>query len=108
MIPSPPDFYQQARQQYPDLFRAFEELGKHAAAAGPLDSKTVLLVKLALSVAAGLEGATHSATRKALASGCSPDELRHIVLLGVTTLGFPAMMRARSWVEDVLNAPKGA
>ncbi|MCH2376243.1 MAG: hypothetical protein MK538_18825 [Planctomycetes bacterium] len=26
------------------------------------------------------------------------------MLLAVTTIGFPAMMRGRAWVEDVLSA----
>jgi len=56
-----------------------------------------------MSIAVGLEGASHSATRKALAAGCTPPEIRHVALLGVTTLGFAAMMRGRVWVEDVLG-----
>jgi alkylhydroperoxidase/carboxymuconolactone decarboxylase family protein YurZ len=30
------------------------------------------------------------------------DEIRHVVLLATTTIGFPAMMSAMSWVDDVL------
>ena len=58
---------------------------------------------LALSIGTGLEGATHSGVRKALDAGCDPEEIRHVAVLGVTTLGFPTMMRARVWVEDVLQ-----
>ena len=54
---------------------------------------------------AGLEGGAHSAVRKGLNAGCSPDELRHAAILAVTTLGFPSMARARAWVEDVLSKP---
>jgi alkylhydroperoxidase/carboxymuconolactone decarboxylase family protein YurZ len=98
-----PEFYQQMKQQHPDLMRTYEALGEAAKTAGPLDAKTAALVKLALSIAGELEGATHSAVRKATAAGCSPDEMRHVALLAVTTLGFPAMMRSRSWIEDVLS-----
>ena len=50
-------------------------------------------------------GALRLAERKirALAAGCSPDEIRHVVLLATTTLGFPSMMAVRTWVEDVLG-----
>ncbi len=99
----PPDYYQQTKQRYPDLFARYEALGDAAKSAGPLDAKTAALAKLAMSLGAGLEGASHGNARKALSAGCQPDELRHVAILSVTTLGFPAMMRARTWVEDVLN-----
>lgn len=99
----PPDFYEQAKQRYPDLFAKYEALGEAAKSVGPLDAKTTALAKLAMSIGAGLEGASHGNARKALSAGCEPEELRHVAILSVTTLGFPAMMRARAWVEDVLN-----
>ena len=98
-----PEFYERLKREQPALMGAYEKLGAAAKQAGPLDLKTAALVKLALSLAAELEGGSHSAVRKALAAGCAPDELRHVALLAVTTLGFPAMMRARAWVEDVLS-----
>lgn len=99
----PPEYYTRFKELCPELMRAFETLGETAKNAGPLDAKTSALVKLGFSLAAGLEGATHSAVNKALAAGCKPEEIRHVPLLAVTTLGFPTMMRARAWVEDVLS-----
>ena len=98
----PPEFYIQMKEKHPELIGAYEALGKAAGDAGPLDRQTQALVKLALSIGAGMEGSTHSSVRKALVAGCSEDELRHAVFLAVTTLGFPSMMRGRAWVEDVL------
>ena len=102
----PPEFYRRFKELCPELMQAFETLGETAKNAGPLDAKTCALVKLGLSLAAGLEGASHSGVNKALAAGCTPEEIRHVPLLAVTTLGFPAMMRARAWVEDVLTESK--
>ena len=102
----PPAHYQLLKQQQPHVIQAYESLDAATRGAGPLDGKTVSLVKLALGLGAGLEGATHSAARRALEAGCRPDELRHVVLLATTTLGFPAMMRGRAWVEDVLDPAK--
>ncbi len=99
----PPEFYQQTRERYPDLFANYEALGEAAKNAGPLDARAAALIKLALSISSGLEGASHAHARRALSAGCDPDELRHVAILSVTTLGFPAMMRAKSWVEDVLT-----
>lgn len=97
-----PESYQRARQQFPDLMAHYERLGESAANAGPLDAKTIALVKLGMCVGAGLEGGAHASVRKALAAGCSADELRHAAVLAVTTLGFPTMARTRAWIEDVL------
>jgi AhpD family alkylhydroperoxidase len=90
------------QQKYPEVFRAYEALGTAAHAAGPLDARTRALVGLAVAVGARHEGAVHAHTRKALAAGVSPEEIRHAVLLAVTTCGFPNMMAALSWVEDLL------
>jgi 4-carboxymuconolactone decarboxylase len=97
-IPKP---YTQMQESHPGLVTAYEALGDQCAQAGPLDPKTIAMVKLATSMAAGLEGAAHSHARKALEAGCTPAELEHVALLGTPTLGFPAMMRNRSWVRDV-------
>ncbi len=98
MIPKP---YQQMHQDYPELMQAYESFGQATRLAGPLSAREAALVKLAISVGAGLEGAAHSHCRKAIEAGCTPGELRHVALLSAPTIGFPAMMRARSWVEDV-------
>ena len=80
--------------------RAVVSIGRIA---GPLDAKSVALVKLALALGSELEGGTHSAVRKALDAGCTREELLHVSLLATTTMGFPAMMRGRSWVLDVVD-----
>lgn len=99
----PPIRFQQFGKKYPAVMRAYESLGAATAEAGPLDAKTRALVKLGIATGAWREGAVHSHTRRALAAGCAPDEVRHVVLLGTTTLGFPSMMAGMIWVEDVLG-----
>ena len=98
-----PSHYLKFVEAYPEVGAAYRSLGEAAATAGPLDKKTTALIKLAMSMASAQEGATHSHTRKALDAGASPEEIRHAVIQGVTTLGFPSMMRGLAWVEDVLN-----
>jgi len=95
--------YQSFKRAYPEVWQAYDRLGALSHAAGPLNKKTRELVKLSMAMGAGLEGAVHSHTRRALEAGAKPDELRHVVLLGVTTLGFPATMAALTWVEDELG-----
>lgn len=98
-----PDHYKAFLEAYPDVARAYQSLGEAATNAGPLDKKTICLIKLSMAIGAAQEGATHSHTRKSLEAGLTPDEIRHAVLQAVTTLGFPNMMRGLAWVEDVLR-----
>lgn len=100
---TPPRKYEEFARQYPDVLCTYERLGALTHSAGPLDARTRELVKLALAIGAGLESATHAHTRLALENGASADDVRHVALLATTTLGFPAMMRARVWVDDVLE-----
>lgn len=97
-----PKRYHQMHDDHPQLMQAYEAFGKAAAEAGPLSPREIALVKLAISLAAGLEGAAHSHSRKALEAGCTADDLRHVALLCAPTIGFPTMMRAKLWVEDVV------
>jgi AhpD family alkylhydroperoxidase len=90
-------------RDFPAAWAAYESLGKAAAEAGPLDAKTRRLIKLALSLGAGSEGAVHSHTRQAKEEGLSADELQQIAVLAITTLGFPAAMAGLSWMRDVLE-----
>jgi 4-carboxymuconolactone decarboxylase len=103
-----PSSYLDMHKSHPELMRAYEALGEACARAGPLDARTVSMVKLAVSLGAGLEGAAHSHTRKALEAGCTPDELLHVALLCTPTVGFPTMMRGRKWVMDVIKPESGA
>lgn len=91
------------KDNYPNIFQAYESLGIAAAEAGPLNKKEISLVKLGIAAGAKMEGAVHSHTRRALEAGASPEEIRQVALLAVTTLGFPTMMAVLSWIDDTLN-----
>jgi 4-carboxymuconolactone decarboxylase len=98
-----PRRYAAFQRSQPEIWRAYDTLGATTRKAGPLPAKTRELVKLALSIGAKLEGAVHSHTRRALDAGATAKEVLHVVLLGITTLGFPSTMSALTWVEDVLK-----
>lgn len=99
-----PSYAGRAAQEKPDLWRALQELGREASQAGPLDGRTRRLVRLALAVAIGSEGATHSHARRGLAEGIPAAELEHVAWLATTTLGWPQAIRALSWIRDVTEA----
>lgn len=98
-----PNRYTQFLERYPEISGAYHDLGKAVKSAGPLDPKTQALVKLGIAIGAKMEGAVHSHVRKAWEAGASADEIRHAVLQATTTLGFPGMMAALSWADDVLE-----
>jgi len=86
---------------YPALWTAYSALGKACAEAGPIGGETLRLVKLALAIGAGSEGAVHSHVRQGLGEGVSKEAIEQIALLAVPTLGFPRAVAALSWIDDV-------
>lgn len=90
-------------RDYPELWEAYNRLGEACGEAGPLDGREARLVKLALAAGAGLEGGVHSHTRRALKEGIAPEAIRHVALMGITTLGFPSAVAVMSWVDDILD-----
>ena len=101
-MPQLPKPYEQFRKQFAGVWSAYDQLGAAVHAAGPLDAKSRELVKLALAVGAQAEGAVHSHTRRGLEAGLSPEEIRQVAVLALPTLGFPRMMAALTWIDDVL------
>jgi 4-carboxymuconolactone decarboxylase len=97
-----PERYTRFQQQHSEIWQAYDRLGVAVHGAGPLDPKVRELVKLALAIGGRYEGGVHAHVRLGLQHGASPDEIRHVVLLALTTLGFPHTMAARSRVEDIL------
>jgi 4-carboxymuconolactone decarboxylase len=101
-----PKAVDQFRKRHPDVWNAFNELGDRCHQAGPLDEKARRLVKLALSIGAGLEGATHSAVRAARKTGITEAEVNHVAVLAISTLGLPAATRAMTWIGDTMRRTK--
>jgi alkylhydroperoxidase/carboxymuconolactone decarboxylase family protein YurZ len=98
-----PPIVRRLAQEHPEVWAAFNQLGEATAAAGPLDAKTQRLIKLALAIGGSLEGGAHAHVRQGVAEGITPDELRHVALLAVTTLGWPTAARAYTWIDDELT-----
>jgi len=88
-------------EHYPDVWQAYQALGEASANAGPLSDREKRLVKLALAVGAGSEGAVHSHARRGGNEGVSQDDMLHVAMLAIGTLGFPQAVAAKTWIEDV-------
>jgi alkylhydroperoxidase/carboxymuconolactone decarboxylase family protein YurZ len=90
-------------KEFPRVWDAYQDLGEACTEAGPLDAKTRRLIKLALAIGRGSEGAVHSHARRALDEGMTADELLHVAVLAIPTLGFPRSIAALTWVGDILE-----
>ncbi|MCW8811360.1 MAG: carboxymuconolactone decarboxylase family protein [Ignavibacteriaceae bacterium] len=98
-----PKRFEKFQKDFPEVSKAYEKLGTAVHKSGPLNEKTRALIKLAISTGAGLEGAVHSHTRKAIETGCTKKEIKQTVMLALPTIGFPATMAVMSWVEDIIE-----
>lgn len=85
--------------RFPELGKAHEDIAKAVDAAGPLDRKVCELIKIGLSVGAGLESATRSHIRRAMEHGASHVEIEQAILLAMNTCGFPRTVAAWQWAQ---------
>ena len=99
-----PSFLDGVIADYPEVWRAYEQLGSAAAEAGPLDARAQRLVKLALAVGARSQGAVHSHARRGLREGIPAEELLQVPLLAISSIGWSAAMAALAWVRDVIES----
>ena len=98
-----PRQYRWLVEKYPEYMDAVNKLGDVVHGQGPLGQKTAHLVQLAAAVANGSEGAVHSHARRAIEAGATPEEVGHAIILLTSTLGFPQVSAAMSWVGDLLE-----
>jgi 4-carboxymuconolactone decarboxylase len=98
-----PERYKQFSEMYPEIFKIYQELGQKTRDFGPIDRKTQDLIKLGISIGNSSRGGVMSHTRKALENGATKEEIMHVILLALSTTGFPNMIAALAWVDEVLQ-----
>ncbi|HUS97253.1 MAG TPA: carboxymuconolactone decarboxylase family protein [Hyphomicrobiaceae bacterium] len=97
-----PEAAQRTADQFPEVWDAYQALGKAAEAAGPLDAKTIRLIKLGISIGASFDSAARSHIRRALREdGVTGAELRHAALLAITTVGWSRGVATLDWIKKV-------
>ena len=99
-LPAP---FKELVRDYPDVCSAFEKLGTQCHDAGPLDEKARKLAKLGIAIGSGSEGAVHSAVRNALQADVSKEEIMHVGILAITTIGLPNAIAAITWIKDLFE-----
>jgi len=98
-----PDWFNYLKEHHENFIDSLDDLGKIARQDGPLDEKTAQLVQLAAAATIRSEGAVHSHTRRAIEAGATPAELSHALILLTSTIGFPTVSAALSWVHDIIG-----
>lgn len=98
-----PKHYEIMRSRYPEYIEAVESLGKAVRDAGPLSEKVLLLVQLGAAAATHSEGAVLSHSRRAMKAGASLEEINHALMGLTSTIGFPTVAAAMSWVRKSLE-----
>ena len=86
-------------KRFPELGETHQKIASVVEAAGPLDKKTLSLIKIGISQGAGLESALRSHVRRALQEGATEEEIEQALMLGMNTIGFPKTVASWSWAH---------
>lgn len=86
--------------KYPALGLAHEGIAKAVDSVGPIDARTLALIKVGICVGAGLESALRSHVRRAIGHGATRAEVDRTILLGINTVGFPRTVAAWRWARQ--------
>ena len=95
-----PGTYKEFVGKFPELGEAHEKIAKAVEGYGPLDRKTTELIKIGISIGAGLETATRSHVRRAMQHGATEQEIEQAVLLAYNTCGFPRTVMGWQWARQ--------
>lgn len=91
------------KTQFPDLWSAYERLRNTSDRDGPLDAKTIELIKVGISTAMEHEGGVVAHASQARKAGASDDEIYQAILTATTLCGFPAVLGAVSTAKKFLE-----
>jgi len=93
--------------KFPELGAAHERVARAAERAGPLDAKTLALIKVGICIGAGLESALRSHVRRAMQHGATAEEVEQAILLAMNTVGFPRTVAAWAWAQEQFARENG-
>ncbi len=99
-----PETLEHFKRQYADVWTAYEELRDMCDKHGPLDTRTVELIKIAVSSAMGHEGGVIAHVSQAKKAGASPEEIYQALLSTMSLAGFPATLKSISAARKHLES----
>ena len=96
------EIFTEFKQDFPKVYADHEALGREIhEKSGPLPEKLRWLVKIAISSASNRLIALETHIIKAREAGVSDEEIKHVLLMLITTVGFPAFMEAYSVFKKI-------
>ena len=90
-------------EHHAEVYDAYVNYGRLVHADGPLDPKTIALLKVVMSSVAEHNYALTTHLRKGLAAGLTREEMEHAILLTAPSVGFPNMMESLLILRDLLD-----
>lgn len=89
------EIFTEFKKDFPRVYADHEALGKEIhEKSGPLPEKSRWLIKIAISGASHRLIALETHIMKAREAGITDEEIKHVLLMLITTTGFPAFMEA--------------
>lgn len=95
-----PGTFRRFAERFPELVESHERIAKAIDDEGHVDQKTSELIKIGISLGAGLESALRSHVRRATQAGATEEEIEHAIVLGMNTVGFPRTVAAWAWAHQ--------
>ena len=99
-----PDIFKTFVERHREISEALLKVGDLCSQAGPIDQINQHLIRMGIAVGAQSQGAVRSHARRALDAGATKEQVLQTVLLSSTIVGFPAMIAAYGWLEELLSA----
>lgn len=99
-----PETLEQFKRKFPQVWAAYQDLKDICDKQGPLDKKTIELVKIGISTALGREGGLIAHISKAKKAGAPDSEIYHSILLTSALAGFPATLAAFTTAREYLES----
>jgi alkylhydroperoxidase/carboxymuconolactone decarboxylase family protein YurZ len=94
-------------RKYPQVWTAHERLGVECARAGPLTSKEIQLIKIAVTGSLMLETSFKTHVQKAIRAKARRTEVEHTIIQMLPIVGIGRTMTAMKWYSEALHkSPK--
>jgi len=90
-------------RKYPKVWAAHERLGVECARIGPLTSKEIQLVKIAVTGSLRLETSFKTHVQKAMRAKATRAEVEHTIIQMLPIVGLARTMMAMKWFNEALR-----
>ena len=90
-------------RKYPEVWTAHERLGVECARAGPLTSKEIQLIKIAVTASLMLETSFKTHVQKAMRAKATRKEVEHTIIQMLPIVGIGRTMMAMKWYSEALQ-----